>query len=90
MEKIDLRGLPDAVLNERRRRAMKLREAGVSVRQVARQCELSTHTVVARSTVTSPSRWQLMQIESRNAGWSRTGLTTAAFPLDCTCSAVSP
>ena len=46
MEKIDSRGLPDAVLNERRRRAVKLREAGVTVRQVAAQCELSTHTVV--------------------------------------------
>jgi transposase len=46
MEKIDSRGLPDAVLNERRRRAVKLREAGVSVRETARQCELSTHTVV--------------------------------------------
>src|ERR1039458_3816995 len=46
MEKIDSRGLPDAVLNERRRRAVKLREAGITVRETARQCELSTHTVV--------------------------------------------
>src|ERR1035438_5240423 len=46
MEKIDSRGLPDAVLNDRRRRAVKLRETGVTVRETARQCELSTHTVV--------------------------------------------
>jgi transposase len=44
MERIDSRGLSDAVLNERRRRAAKLREAGVTVRETARQCELSTHT----------------------------------------------
>jgi hypothetical protein len=31
MKKIDSRGLPDAVLNERRLRAVKLREAGVAV-----------------------------------------------------------
>ena len=46
MEKIDSRKLPESALNERRRRAVKMREAGVSVREVARQCELSTHTVV--------------------------------------------
>jgi len=33
--------LPDVVLNERRRRAVRLREAGAAVRQVAKQCELS-------------------------------------------------
>jgi transposase len=46
MEKIDSRKLREAALNERRRRAVKLREAGVSVPEVTRQCELSTHTVV--------------------------------------------
>jgi hypothetical protein len=46
MEKIDSRRLPESALNERRRRAAKMREAGIPVRKVARQCELSTHTVV--------------------------------------------
>ena len=46
MEKIDSRRLPESALNERRRRAVKMREAGIPVREVARQCELSTHTVV--------------------------------------------
>jgi hypothetical protein len=36
MEKSNSRGLPDAVLNERRRRAVKLRKAGVTVRETAR------------------------------------------------------
>jgi hypothetical protein len=31
MEKIDSWGMPDAVLNERRRLAVKLREAGIAV-----------------------------------------------------------
>jgi transposase len=41
MERIDSLGLPDAVLNECRRRAVKLCESGVTVRETARQCELS-------------------------------------------------
>ena len=46
MEKINSRRLPESALNERRRRAVKMREAGVTVRLTARQCEMSTHTVV--------------------------------------------
>ena len=42
MERIDSLGLPDAVLNERRQRAVKLCESGVTVRETARQYELST------------------------------------------------
>jgi hypothetical protein len=38
--------LPDEVLNERRRHAVKLREAGITVRETVRQRELSTHTIV--------------------------------------------
>jgi transposase len=40
-------GLPDAVLNERRRRAVKLRDAGGAVCETAVQCELSSNTIVA-------------------------------------------
>ena len=46
MERIDSRKLPEAALNERRRRAVKLRLGGVAVREAARQCELSATTVV--------------------------------------------
>lgn len=63
MEKIDSRGLPDAVLNERRRRAVKLREAGIAVRQVAEQCELSTHTVVEAHKAFRRGGWSAVKIK---------------------------
>jgi transposase len=63
MEKIDSRGLPDAVLNERRRRAVKLREAGVAVRQVAEQCELSTHTVVEAHKAFRLGGWSAVKVK---------------------------
>jgi len=68
MEKIDSRGLPDAVLpdavlNERRGRAVKLREAGVSVRQVAAQCELSTHTVVEAHKAFRRGGWSAVKVK---------------------------
>jgi transposase len=46
MEKIDSRHLPESALNERRRPAVVVRDAGISVRETAYQSELSTHTVV--------------------------------------------
>jgi transposase len=63
MEKIDSRGLPDAVLNERRRRAVKLREAGIAVRQVAEQCELSTHTVVEAHKAFRRGGWSAVKVK---------------------------
>jgi DNA invertase Pin-like site-specific DNA recombinase len=63
MEKIDSRGLPDAVLNERRRRAVKLREAGVTVRETARQCELSTHTVVEAHKTFRQGGWAAVKVQ---------------------------
>ena len=63
MEKIDSRGLPDAVLNERRRRAVKLREAGIAVRQVAELCELSTHTVVEAHKAFRLGGWSAVKIK---------------------------
>ncbi len=63
MEKIDSRGLPDAVLNERRRRAVKLREAGIAVRQVAEQCELSTHTVVEAHKAFRQGGWSAVKVK---------------------------
>jgi transposase len=62
MEKIDSRKLPEAALNERRRRAVKLRESGVSVREVARQCELSTHTVVGAHKAFREVGWKAVSI----------------------------
>jgi len=63
MEKIDSRGLPDAVLNERRRRAVKLREAGVPVRQVGEQCELSMHTVVEAHKAFRRGGWSAVKVK---------------------------
>jgi len=63
MERIDSRGLPDAVLNERRRRAVKLREAGVAVRLVAEQCELSTHTVVEAHKAFRQDGWSAVKVK---------------------------
>ena len=62
MEKIDSRRLPEAALNERRRRAVKMREAGISVREVARQCELSTHTVVEAHKAFRQDGWKAVSI----------------------------
>jgi transposase len=73
MEKIDSRGLPDAVLNERRRRAVKLREAGVTVRETARQCELSTHTVVEAHKAFRRGGWAEVKVRrsGRPIGYGR-------------------
>jgi len=55
--------LPDAVLNERRRRAVKLREAGVTVRETARQCEISTHTVVGAHKAFRQGGWAAAKVK---------------------------
>jgi transposase len=62
MEKIDSRRLPESALNERRRRAVKMREAGVTVSEVARQCELSTHTVVEAHKAYRRGGWSAVNI----------------------------
>lgn len=69
MEKIDSRKLPESALNERRRRAVKMRQAGVAVREVARQCELSTHTVVEAHKA------------FRQGGWKAVGIHRAGRPV---------
>jgi transposase len=63
MERIYSRSLPDAVLNERRRRAVKLRESGIAVRQVAEQCELSTHTVVEAHKAFRRGGWSAVKVK---------------------------
>jgi transposase len=74
MEKIDSRSLPDAVLNERRRRAVKLRLAGVTVRETAHQCEMSTHTVVEAHKAYRRGGWEAVRIcrSGRPLGSGRT------------------
>ncbi len=47
MDKIDSRTLPLEALNERRRRAVKMRLDGVPLQEVAVQWELSRTTVIA-------------------------------------------
>ncbi len=73
MEKIDSRRLPESALNERRRRAVKMREAGVTVRETARQCELSTHTVVEAHKAFRRGGWPAVNIHrlGRPAGSGR-------------------
>jgi transposase len=63
MEKIDSRKLPEAALNERRRRAVKLRLAGVSVREAARQCELSATTVVKAHQAYRRGGWGAVKVK---------------------------
>jgi len=63
MEKIDSRKLPEAALNERRRRAVKLRLAGVSVREAARQCELSATTVVKAHQAYRRGGWAAVKVK---------------------------
>lgn len=47
MEKIDSRTLSVEALNERRRRAVKMRLQGVRLKETAAQCEMSRTTVIA-------------------------------------------
>lgn len=63
VDEIDSRGLPDPVLNERRLRAEKLREAGVTVRETARQCELSTHTVCEAHKAFRQGGWAAVKVK---------------------------
>jgi transposase len=63
MEKTDSRTLPEAALNERRRRAVKLRLAGVSVRETALQCELSTNTVMRSHRAYEQGGWAAVKVK---------------------------
>jgi transposase len=62
MGKIDSRKLPEAALNERRRRAVKLRLEGISVREAARQCELATGTVVKAHQAYCRGGWAAVKV----------------------------
>jgi transposase len=65
MDKSDARTLPLAVLNERRRRAVKLREQGLTLREVAAQCELSVPTVMAAHRAYRQGGWLAVNVKPR-------------------------
>lgn len=65
MDKTDARTLPLAVLNERRRRAVRLRERGMTLREVAAQCELSVPTVLAAHRAYLSGGWTAVNVKPR-------------------------
>jgi hypothetical protein len=56
MDTIDARNLPLAVLNERRRRAVNLRERGMTLREVLVQAELSVPAVMSAHLKCPPTK----------------------------------
>jgi len=77
MDKIDSRTLPVEALNERRRRAVKMRLDGVTLQEVAVQCELSRTTVIAAVKAFRAGGWKAVMVErpGRPVGTGRS-LTT--------------
>ena len=65
MDKKDARYLPLAVLNERRRRAVKLRELGMTLREVAAQAEMSVPTVTAAHRAYLAGGWAAVDVKPR-------------------------
>ena len=63
MEKIDSRTLSVEALNERRRRAVKMRLQGVSLKETATQCEMSRTTVIAAVKAYEAGGWVAVDIE---------------------------
>lgn len=74
MEKIDSRTLSIEALNERRRRAVKMRLDGVSLKETAAQCEMSRTTVIAALKAYQAGGWKAVAVErpGRPAGTGRT------------------
>ena len=65
MDKTDARHLPLAVLNERRRRAVILRERGMTLREVAAQVELSVPTVMSAHRAYRAGGWAAVNVKPR-------------------------
>jgi sulfate adenylyltransferase subunit 2 len=65
MDTKDARKLPLAVLNERRRRAVKLRERGMTLREVPAECELSVPTVMAAHRAFVQGGWPAVKVKPR-------------------------
>jgi transposase len=74
MEKIDSRTLSVEALNERRRRAVKMRLQGTSLKETATQCEMSRTTVIAAGKAYNAGGWSAVDIErpGRPSGVGRT------------------
>ena len=77
MDKIDSRTLSVDALNERRRRAVKLRLEGVSLKDTAAQCEMSRTTVIAALKAYEVGGWKAVDI-ARPGRPSGTGRTLSA------------
>src|SRR6218665_4082050 len=58
MDTIDSRTLSVDALNERRRRAVKMRLDGVSLKDTAAQCEMSRTTVIAALKAPAEGGWR--------------------------------
>ena len=65
MDKTDARHLPLVVLNERRRRAVKLRDRGMTLREVAAQVELSVPTVMSAHRAYLAGGWAAVNVKPR-------------------------
>jgi len=74
MDKIDSRTLSVEALNGRRRRAVKMRLQGVSLKETAAQCEMSRTTVIAALKAYETGGWKAVDIErpGRPSGTGRT------------------
>ena len=77
MDKIDSRTLSVDALNERRRRAVKLRLGGVSLKDTAAQCEMSRTTVIAAFKAHAAGGWKAVDV-SRPGRPEGTGRTLTA------------
>jgi transposase len=77
MDKIDSRRLPVDALNERRRRAVKMRVGGVSLKDTAARCEMSRTTVIAALKAYEVGGWKAVDI-ARPGRPSGTGRTLTA------------
>lgn len=74
MDRIDSRRLPLDALNERRRRAVKTRLQGTSLKDTATQCEMSRTTVIAALKAYEAGGWKAVDVDrgGRPTGSGRT------------------
>lgn len=77
MDKIDSRTLPVDALNERRRRAVKMRLDGTSLKDTAAQCEMSRTTVIAAVKAYETGGWKAVDVDRGGAGRSAVAARSA-------------
>ncbi len=73
MNTTDARNLPLAVLNVRRRRAITLRERGMTLREVSVQVELSVPTVMSVHRAYLAGGWSAVNVKPRGANAVKVG-----------------